>query len=233
MTIPVVHQSPRNPRAAIENRRTFDAAGVVCVNLTGAAGTGKTSLLEAILPRIRDKLRVGVITSDLATTRDAQRLAPLGVPVVQLLTDGACHLRADHVRHALAEMPLHELELLLIENVGSLVCQARNDLGEHARVALLSATGGDGAATKHPAAFATAALILLTKCDLLGHVEFDVEQTLNRLRRVNPYAEIVYTDTRKRVGIDRVAGWLLGYVRAHHVERTSRARASEPVPVPT
>jgi hydrogenase nickel incorporation protein HypB len=227
MTIPVVRQAPPNPRAAIENRRTFDSAGVICMNLIGAPGCGKTSILEAILPRIRTELRVGVIEGDLGPAGDGQRIGAAGVPVVQVLTDSQGRLGAHHVRQALDELALAKLDLVIVENTGGLVPQAGTDLGEHFRVAVLAVSAGHAIATKYPMLLRGAALILLTKYDLLPHVDFDTESTLRLLERVNPAAEIICTDTKKRVGIDRLAGWLSGYVRAHHIRPASRPQAPE------
>ncbi len=229
MTIPVVRQAPCNPRAAADNRRRFDAAGVVCLNLTGPVGSGKTSLIEAVLPRLGSQLRIGVIASDLATTCDAQRLGACGVPVVQVLTDGECRLEADQVQHALSELPLDGLDLLIIENFGSLLSQARTDLGEHLRIAAAPISGGQAVVIKYPQLFRDAALVVLTKYDLLPHVEFDLKATRHLLERLNPQAEIICTDSRKRLGIDRLAGWLLGYVRAHRLGPLRRVTETHPL----
>ena len=214
MNITVVHQAPRNPGAAAENRRAFDALGITCANLLGATGCGKTSILEAILPRLQEELKVGVIEGDLASTCDAQRIAALGVPVVQVLTDGDCCLSAAQVRQGMTELPLGELDLLIVENVGGTICSTSVDLGERLRVVMLSIPGGHVTAAKYPLLFCDAALILLAKYDLLPHVDFDLDGTIHSLGRGNPGAEIICTDIRNRVGIDRLAGWLLGYVRA-------------------
>jgi hydrogenase nickel incorporation protein HypB len=232
MTIPVVHQAPRNPRAAAENRRFFDASGIICLNLLGATGCGKTSLLGTILPRIQTELNVGVIEAALATTCDAQRIAELGVPVVQVLTDGQCHLAANQVQLAMTELPLAQLDLLIIENLGSPICQAQNDLGEHLRVAVLSVCGGHRAAAKYLPLFRSASLILLSKYDLLPHVDFDLEGAVRSLNQANPGAEIICTDVKRRVGIDRAAGWLLGYVRAQRLRQRRLPRIAQPARLP-
>jgi hydrogenase nickel incorporation protein HypB len=231
MSVPIVHQAPSNPRAASENRRVFDALGVVCLNLLGSTGCGKTALLEAILPRIKDKLRVGVLEGDLAASCDAERIGDLGVPVVQVLTDGRCHLAAHQVRQALAELPLHDLDLLIIEGVGSPACQAAADLGEHARAAALSISSGPMVPAKFPMLFRDAAVILVTKYDLLPHVDFDLSAAVATLKRLNPAAEIICTDTKHRRGIDRLAGWLLGYVRAQRRQALPAIRVPQPAGV--
>jgi len=233
MTISVVHQAPPNPHAASENRRTLDGHGVTCLSLLGAPGAGKTALLEAILPRIRSELNVAVLAADLAGTSDVQRIGALGVPAVQVLTDEQCHLTANQVQRGIAELPLSKLDLLIIENGGSLACQSRTDLGEHLRVTVASVADGHLVVSKYPLAFRDVALVLLTKCDLLPHVSFDLDGTLRMLARVNPGGEVVCTDARRRMGIDRVAGWLLGYLRAQRMRRLRRSRAAEPVWLPT
>lgn len=229
MTIPIIHQAPRNPHAARENRKLFDTSATLCLNLLGAPGSGKTALLTAILPRLSAEIQVGVIEAGLAATADAQRLGALGVPVVQVLTDGRCHITAEQVRHALRELPLEMLDLLIIENAGGLSCQAATDLGEHVRAAALSISQGHAVVAKYPLAFREAALILLTKHDLLPHTDFDLDATVQVLGRTSPGAEIVCTDIRRRVGTDRVAGWLLGYVRAQRFQQEHIARRREPL----
>jgi hydrogenase nickel incorporation protein HypB len=199
----------RNENAARENRRRLDAAGVTCFNLLGGAGSGKTSVLEAVLPLLRESLRMAVLEGDLATTRDAERIAKLNVPVVQLLTEGGCHLTATLVMHALDRVPLDQLDLLVIENVGNPICPANYDLGEHARISVLSVAEGADKPSKYPLLFKDAALVLLTKCDLLPHTDFDAALAEADIRRVSPNCEIIRTDVRRPTGIDRFAAWLL------------------------
>jgi hydrogenase nickel incorporation protein HypB len=200
----------KNENAARENRRRFDEQGVTCLNLLGGAGSGKTSILEAVLPLLSKSLRVAVLEGDLATTRDAERIAKLNVPVVQLLTDGGCHLTATLVQQGLTRVPLDATDLLIVENVGNPICPANYDLGEHARISVLSVSEGADKPSKYPLLFKDVAMVLLTKCDLLPYTNFDIDQAEADIRRVNPDCEIIRTDTRGPTGIDRLAAWILG-----------------------
>ncbi len=222
MKVPVVHEARRDPRAARENREALDQAGCLCVNLIGSTGCGKTALLETIIPRLQASLRVGVIEGDLTTTCDAERVAALETPVVKVLTDGDCRLTAEQVQAAMGHLPLGALDLVIVENTGSVVCQAATDLGEHLRVAVMSVTAGDNVARKYPLLYREASLVLLTKFDLMPQVDFALDETVRTIGRVNGRAEIICTDARKRIGIDRAAGWLAGYARAQRMQaRTS------------
>jgi len=239
MNIPVVCQAPAYRSAAGENRKVFETLGVTCLSLLGAAGSGKTTLLRAVLPRIRSELRVGVIEGDLASPHDSQQIAGLGVPVVQVLVDDRSQLTASQVRHGLSELPLDDLDLLIIENVGGLIGQMRSDLGQQLRAVTLSIPAGGLLVAKYPQLFREANIILLTKHDLLPHVPFDLDGTTALLKELNPSAEVICTDVHNRVGIDRLAGWMLGYMRAQR-PRTgqkhqpfSQALTTAPAPLPT
>lgn len=233
MNIPIVRRVlEKNDRAAAENRALFDRLGLTCVNVLGGAGCGKTALLEAVLPRLRHQpegdlparpLRSAVLEGDLTTTRDAERIAALDVPVVQLLTDGGCHLTAVHVGRALAELDLEALDLLIIENVGNPVCPANFDLGEHARLAVLSVPDGDDKPSKYPLLFRGADLVAITKCDLLPYLNFNLDRAVQDIRRINPLAPIVPMDTHTDRGVDRIAIWLERLVH-------ERLRATAEVP---
>ena len=203
----------RNDNAAHENRELLDARGVTCVNLLGGAGAGKTTLLEAVIPVLGDSLRVGVLEGDLATTKDAARIDALGVPVIQLLTEGGCHLTATLVQQGLNQLPLDRLDVLLIENVGNPICPAGFDLGEHLRISVLSVTEGDDKAAKYPLLFKDADLIVLSKCDLQPLTDFDFDVVTRDLRRINQKAEILQTQARRAVGTEVLATWLLDRCR--------------------
>lgn len=230
MHVPVVRQTAPNPHASLENRRVFDKLGVVCLNVLGATSAGKTALLEAMLPRLRAELSVGVVEADLCATCDAERVSKCGVPVVQVLTDGQCYLSASQLQKGITELPLPEIDLLLVENIGNPICPARTEIGAHAKIAVFCVTGGHDSLLKYPQLAADAVLILLNKYDLLPYVRFDLEAALTYLRRLNPSAEIVCTSTRSRAGIDRAAGWLSGYVRAQRpqVHRTPMRAGAAP-----
>lgn len=199
----------RNDNAAAENRALLDRHGVVCINLLGGAGSGKTSILEAVIPKIRDSLRVAVLEGDLATTNDAERISRLDVPVIQLLTDGGCHLNATLVQKAIARLPLDELDVLIIENVGNPICPANFDLGEHFRISVLSVAEGDDKPLKYPLLFRNAKLVLLTKCDLLPFVDFDRDVAEENIHKVNPCARVLRTDVRIGTGIDPLVNFLV------------------------
>ncbi len=214
MNPPVVHQVPPNPCAALENRQTFDALGITCVSVVGNVGAGKTCLIEALLPRLRRNLRLGFLKGDLVASIDAQRMAAQRIPAVQVLTDARPHLTAAQVQAGVGELPLGELDLLFVEDLGGPLPPPAGQLGEHLRVSVLSVADGAGVAGKYPGLVHDAGLVLLAKCGLLAALDFDRQQVVRDIRRINAAAEIVLTDTYERIGIDRAAGWLLGYVRA-------------------
>jgi hydrogenase nickel incorporation protein HypB len=214
MIIPVIRKVlEQNERAARENRRLFDTYDIRCANLLGGAGCGKTSLLEGMLPILKDSCRAAVLEGDLVTTRDAERINALGVPVVQLLTEGGCHLNATHVQQALERVSLDELDLLIIENVGNPICPAHFDLGEHLRIAVLSVAEGHDKPSKYPLLFKDAQLVVLTKCDLLPYVDFDPNIVQTDLHRINHTAELIRTDIKSGEGMDRLAQRIRGEAR--------------------
>jgi hydrogenase nickel incorporation protein HypB len=178
-----------NNTIARANRDDFDRAGVTVVNLMSAPGAGKTALLERVLGSL-DGVRAGVLEGDVQGSYDADRLATLHVPVTQLNTDpgfgGECHLDANMVRSALPAMPLDDLDLLVIENVGNLVCPAEFRVGEDARVMVSSVTEGEDKPLKYPLMFRTCELVLVNKIDLLPHLEFDLDAFLHNLDAVHP-----------------------------------------------
>ena len=184
-TIPVNRDiQAEKKRQAAELRERFTAAGTLVVNIVSSPGAGKTSLLEATA-RFWSGRRIAVLVGDLATQRDAERLAPL-VPVRQLTTGGACHLELSLILRGLEQLPTDGLEFLFIENVGNLVCPASHDLGEHLRVVLLSTTEGDDKPAKYPKMFRTSQAIVISKTDLLPYVPFRVENAVADARMIQP-----------------------------------------------
>jgi hydrogenase nickel incorporation protein HypB len=201
-----------NNTIARANRDDFDRAGVRVLNLMSAPGSGKTSLLERVLGDL-DGVRAGVLEGDVQGSYDADRLASLHIPVTQLNTDpgfgGECHLDANMVRSALGSLPLGVLDLLVIENVGNLVCPAEFRVGEDARAMVCSVTEGEDKPLKYPLMFRTAELVLVNKIDLLPHLDFDVELFEHNLDAVNPGVPRMLVSARTGEGVDAWRGWLL------------------------
>jgi hydrogenase nickel incorporation protein HypB len=200
-----------NQTIARANRDDFDRARVAVVNFMSAPGAGKTSLLEAALPGL-DGVRVGVLEGDVQGSMDADRIAALHLPVVQLNTEsgfgGECHLDANMVRSALGDLPLDELDLLVIENVGNLVCPAEFRVGEDARIMICSVTEGEDKPLKYPLMFRACELVVVNKIDLLPHLEFDLERLLANIDAVNPDARVLTTSARTGEGVDEWREWL-------------------------
>ena len=177
-------------QAAAELRQKFSSRGTLVVNLVSSPGAGKTSLLEATARHWGDRRRVAVLVGDLATDRDAERLAPL-VPVRQLTTGGACHLELELVKRGLEQLPDADYEFLFIENVGNLVCPASHDLAEHLRVVLVSTTEGDDKPGKYPKMFRTSQAMLVTKTDLLPHVPFSIPRVIDDARQIQGDLDVI------------------------------------------
>jgi hydrogenase nickel incorporation protein HypB len=210
-----------NNTIAQANRADFDSAGTRVVNFMSAPGAGKTTLLERVLPQL-EGIRVGVLEGDVQGSMDADRLASLHVPVTQLNTDpgfgGECHLDANMVRSALPSLPLDDIDLLVIENVGNLVCPAEFKVGEDARVMVCSVTEGEDKPLKYPLMFRTCELVVINKIDLLPHLDFDVDKLLYNLDAVHPDVERMLVSARTGEGIDEWRDWLAGLasrVEAH------------------
>ncbi len=199
-------QAKKKQRAAAF-REKLSRQGTLILNLVSSPGTGKTSLLEATARELKGRLRLGVLVGDLATDRDAQRLAPL-VPVKQLTTGGACHLEISLIEQGWQELGEPELDILFIENVGNLVCPASHDLGEHLRVSLLSTTEGDDKPGKYPKMFRTSQVLLLTKIDLLAYLPFSVEAAMEDARLIQPDLDIFKTSAITAEGISEWCEYL-------------------------
>lgn len=191
----------QNQRFAAENRRHFSQLGLQVFNFMSSPGSGKTALLAAVLPRLAATRPLAVIVGDQETDMDAARLRGAGLTSIQINTHAACHLDAHRVGHALAQLPLQELEWLIIENVGNLVCPAVFDLGESFKVALLSTTEGEEKPLKYPVLFHDADLIVVSKSDLIPHLDFDRDLLLRNIRSLNPTAPVVFCSVRTGAGL--------------------------------
>jgi hydrogenase nickel incorporation protein HypB len=205
----------KNREIAEENRRLLRGKEVVTFNLMSAPGAGKTSLLVRTLPLIGEKYGIAVIEGDLQTSRDAERVEALGVQVFQIETGGVCHLDAAMVHSALHALELDAIDILFIENVGNLVCPAEFDLGEDARIMLLSVSEGDDKPKKYPLMFTESSLLLLNKIDLLPHVEFDLEKAKREALEINPKLEIKEISCRTGIGLDGWREWIDRYCSTH------------------
>lgn len=202
-----------NDRLAQANRETFDRAGVKAINLLGSPGCGKTSIIEALHKVWPDECPMGVIEGDLATSRDAERVERLGLPAVQINTGGSCHLDAGVVGQAIEQLELSSLGLVIIENVGNLVCPAAYQLGEHLRIAVLSLPEGDDKVAKYPSMFSRVDLVVLNKIDLLPHLDFDKSRVEDDLSRLAPQAELLAVSAKAGEGMKALASRLLTFVK--------------------
>lgn len=206
-----------NEEMARENRRLLDKYGLIVVNLIGGPGAGKTTLLEKTVSFMGHELRLGIIEGDIYTSRDAERLEKLGVEVIQINTAGACHLDAAMVGKVLPELPLADIDLLVVENVGNLVCPAEFDLGEDAKVAILSVAEGTDKPAKYPLVFHEARACVITKIDLLPYTDFNLDTVKNEIAQLNPDLEVFQVSARTGEGMEAWCEWLL-----HQVQPTSQ-----------
>lgn len=197
-----------NDRVAARLRQRYHDENILCVNFISSPGSGKTALLEKTLASLPKDTPVAVLTGDLQTDNDARRLARYGFPVRQIVTGGTCHLDARMVERHLDELGFRGPGLLLVENVGNLVCPSSYDLGEAAKIVLLSVTEGEDKPLKYPGIFHRSSLMLLTKTDLLPHVDFDPKLALENARKIHPEIDYIAVSSRTGEGFDRWLGWL-------------------------
>jgi hydrogenase nickel incorporation protein HypB len=198
----------KNNAYAAANRKRLSEHGVFAVNLLSSPGSGKTTLLVKTIERLRERARVAVVEGDQQTSHDADRIRATGAPAIQINTGKGCHLDAHMVGHALERLNLADDSLLMIENVGNLVCPASFDLGEGRKVVILSATEGEDKPLKYPDMFHVADLMLLNKIDLLPHLSFDMERCIEYARRVNPRLEVMRVSALTGEGMDDWVVWL-------------------------
>lgn len=202
-----------NDRLAERNRVFFEAKKLLVINVFSSPGSGKTSLLQKTAEMLRNRVRMGVIVGDLATDHDAERLSRADIPVVQITTGTMCHLDARMIAEAMKRMPLDDLDVLVIENVGNLVCPASYDLGEGMRVVLLSVTEGEDKPLKYPPMFHSADVALVTKSDLADAVDFDRDAALAALNKVAHHARVIELSSKTGEGMDIWCGEIEERVR--------------------
>ncbi len=200
----------KNDEIARQNRALFRQQGILALNIVSSPGAGKTSILERTLEELRGMIRVSVIEGDVQTDIDAQRVARYEVPVVQIVTNGGCHLEAKLVQDALARMDLAGIGLLIIENVGNLVCPANYDLGEAMKIVVLSTTEGDDKPLKYPAMFRNASVLLINKIDLVPYVNCNLAALKSNALQINPHLQVFETSCTANAGIAEWCGWLKG-----------------------
>ena len=198
-----------NEQTAAENRERLADEGVYGVNLVGSPGCGKTTLLESLFWRLEGRASPAVIEGDIAGQIDAERMVKMGVPVVQINTDGMCHLDASMIAAATDDLDCRGVDVLVIENVGNLVCTAGYDLGEHLRIVVLSVPEGDDKLVKYPAIFQRSDALVVTKMDLLPHTNFDMERVTGDMKRLAPEATIFAVSAIKGDGMDELADWFV------------------------
>jgi len=201
-----------NARIARQNAEIFNEIGLYVINLMGSPGAGKTSLLEWTIEALSEHLRIGVIEGDIQSSIDAERISRLGIRTVQINTGGACHLDGNMIRPALDDLNLKELDLLIVENVGNLVCPAEFQLGEDAKVMLLSVTEGDDKPQKYPLMFQQSAVLLINKVDLLPYVDCSVNVIEEGSRALNTAIEVFPISCKTREGLEAWSAWLKKHV---------------------
>jgi hydrogenase nickel incorporation protein HypB len=209
----VSHILEANDRIAAENRKLFKESGVYVINLMSAPGAGKTSLIEKTILELSGKSKIGVIEGDIAGSDDARRIANLHIPVVQINTGGACHLDANMINEVLGDLPLNELDLLIIENVGNLVCPAEFKVGENIKVMLLSIAEGDDKPLKYPLMFQESSALILNKMDLLPYTNASIDKIRKNSLSLNPKLKIFEVSCRTGEGIGKWVKWLQSLIK--------------------
>lgn len=201
-----------NQKGADHNRHHFDAWGITCLNIMSSPGAGKTVLLEQTLKALKNKYKIAVIEGDMTTELDADRLRQYDVPVIPINTGRSCHLDSKMVAGGIHTLEHKynptDLDLVLVENVGNLVCPAEFEVGEHAKVALLSVTEGEDKPLKYPVMFQQADCLLITKIDLAPYLDIDLDRLTNNVRQINPYVPIIYVSAKTGEGLENWFDWL-------------------------
>lgn len=195
----------KNEEIAAELKAMFSERGIFVINLLGSPGCGKTSLVEQTVRLLNNDFSIAIIEGDLYTSKDADRIAACGAPVVQINTHGGCHLDAAMVKAAISQLDLEQLDILIVENVGNLVCPAEFAVGEHAKVVILSVTEGEDKPLKYPAVFQQSSAILINKVDLLPYTDFAIDAAIGDIRGLNPNATLLNVSCKTASGL---TGWL-------------------------
>ncbi len=199
-----------NDAIASENRKLFKENGVFVINLMSSPGAGKTTLLEKTISRLKDRIKIAVIEGDVATAADAERIEKTGAQAVQINTGSMCHLDGGMVRNALSEFDLESLDLLIVENVGNLVCPAEFDVGEDCKVMLLSTAEGDDKPLKYPLMFHESSALVINKIDLIPYTNFSLEKAIRDSLSINPRLSVFPLSCQTGEGLDSWCGWLEG-----------------------
>ncbi|MCX7923878.1 MAG: hydrogenase nickel incorporation protein HypB [Clostridia bacterium] len=202
-----------NNKLTAQNRKLLDEKGIYVINLMSSPGSGKTSILEKVILKLKNDLRMAVIEGDLYTTKDAERIEAQGIPVVQINTGGACHLDGNMIKNALESLNLDEIDILIIENVGNLVCPAEFDIGEDMKITVLSTAEGNDKPLKYPLMFEKSGAVILNKIDLIEYTNFSREEFYNDIKSINANAAVFETSCVKDQGIEELCVWLKSQIK--------------------
>ncbi|QWU14871.1 hydrogenase nickel incorporation protein HypB [Paenibacillus sophorae] len=197
-----------NDELTQQNKKLMNEKGLYVINLMSSPGSGKTSILEKVIAKLKDEVKIAVIEGDLYTTKDAERIEAHGVQVVQINTEGGCHLDGQMIRNALSHLNLEETNLLIIENVGNLICPASFELGEDLIITVLSTTEGNDKPQKYPRMFEKSGIVILNKVDLVPYTNFDKDEFHKDIQEINPKAKVIETSCMTGQGIDELCAWL-------------------------
>ena len=214
MEIKVVRQILEwNENCHEELQKEFNEKKILMLNIMGSPGAGKTTFLTRIIEALRDEYKIGVIEGDIAGKIDAERIANMGIPVVQLNTDGACHIEAMSIKNILPNFDLKDLDILVVENIGNLVCPAEFDIGEDLKIALLSVPEGDDKVEKYPLMFSRADALVISKYDMKDYFSFDEDRVIGNTLNMNKDAKVFKVNSSKAQGIDEVCEWIKSYIK--------------------
>ena len=214
MEIKVVRQILEwNENCHEELQKEFNEKKILMLNIMGSPGAGKTTFLTRIIEALRGEYKIGVIEGDIAGKIDAERIASMGIPVVQLNTDGACHIEAMTIKNILPNFDLKDLDILVVENIGNLVCPAEFDIGEDLKIALLSVPEGDDKVEKYPLMFSRADALVISKYDMKDYFNFDEDRVIGNTLNMNKNAEVFKVNSSKAQGIDEVCAWIRSYIK--------------------